>query len=487
MPTTLTFSPRRGQSYHERSQARKPHPSNKTTQQYKGSTLGVNCPPLDDRRHSVPGFLANRSGIQSNTTATSVSSLNDSTLRDLSLKDPLTLTPADNSSDTVNKDDWVIGFREGIIAQIRGQGCDSQSFSNVSREDYRYVIQAIADDDKRYKLSYTPSSQRLVSTLPTQLHETFLASLPDSIHTALKSIGIDRQSGKFVIQKNTTLRGRGSEGSQQDSLGIPDMIAEFVDEESGCLQMWGIEVSLSETQEAAMTSLKDYVTDAPNLVALTWFDVKETAKHVPPTDSSQTAIALRRDEKVVPYHQWARQIDDSNHAVDVFNHKWVSPLRITVTTWLRRPDSTRIDLTDHSAMYYATAVISPDPDSVALTHMQRVLNRTLTAIKNVTIEHIDTLKAEVAAVAAARAAAEEGNEGNTVQPVEFQDTLLAARAWVPPASLADWEEVIDDIRSGARQTGYTRYSTWHAGLLKKRKASEMSRSKSSTSKRTRRG
>lgn len=48
------------------------------------------------------------------------------------------------------------------------------------------------------------------------------------------------------------------------------------------------------------------------------------------------------------------------------------------------------------------------------------------------------------------------------------DPLEAIRAWTPPESPIDWESVFFHLRNAARQTGYTRYSTWHEAWIQKR-------------------
>ncbi|KAG2046301.1 hypothetical protein BDR06DRAFT_977584 [Suillus hirtellus] len=240
MPTSLTLPLRAQSAYYDCSQAWKSQPS---TPQQKRYSL-ASGPPLV-KHHSTPS--ANRLAIQSSTDtcAQFETSLQISTLREPSAQE-------------INKGVW----HKKIVAEIRGRRHgvhDSQSFSHVSIDDYEYIAEAIAGDDDQYNLSYTPSSSQLVIILPSPIHENFLMPLRKSMDAAFVSMGITPEYGEFMIQMNSTLNGRGTSGSQAKPLGQPDILVEFHNKESGRLQLWGTEVSYSETQQDVLYKLQDYI------------------------------------------------------------------------------------------------------------------------------------------------------------------------------------------------------------------------------------
>ncbi|KAG2054966.1 hypothetical protein BDR06DRAFT_971309 [Suillus hirtellus] len=189
-------------------------------------------PPLV-KYHSTPS--ANCLAIQSSTDtcAQFETSLQISTLREPSAQE-------------INKGVWC----KKIVAEIRGQRHgvhDSQSFSHVSIDDYEYIAEAITGDDDQYNLSYTPLSSQLIIILPSPIHENFLMPLCKSMDATFVFMGIAPEYGEFMIQMNSTLNRCGISGSQAKPLGQPNILVEFHDKESVWLQLWGTEVSYSET------------------------------------------------------------------------------------------------------------------------------------------------------------------------------------------------------------------------------------------------
>ncbi|KAG1897028.1 uncharacterized protein F5891DRAFT_1192443 [Suillus fuscotomentosus] len=375
MPTSLTLPLRAQSAYYDCSQAWKSQPS---TPQQKRYSL-ASGPPLV-KHHSTPS--ANHLAIQSSTDtcAQFETSLQISTLREPSAQE-------------INKGVW----RKKIVAEIRGQRHgvhDSQSFSHVSINDYEYIAEAIAGDDDWYNLSYTPSSSQLVVILPSPIHENFLMPLRKSMDAAFASMGIAPEYSEFMIQMNSTLNGCGTSGSQAKPLSQPDILVEFHDKESGWLQLWGTEVSYSETRQDVLYKLQDYIDGAPNIVALTLFDIKENVRHSPPKESSRMFDTLNEVELVVPFHKWIRKSNKSFPGpVTVFRHNWVSAVTVTVTMWLRCPTG-QLNLNDHDNEFYQYAELTPNTDSTGLANVQCLFQHTMLRIRDTTLDHIDQLAAE---------------------------------------------------------------------------------------------
>jgi hypothetical protein len=217
-----------------------------------------------------------------------------------------------------------------------------------------------------FRISYSPSSKQLVATLPTPIHENLLKPLRDAIDGALASLDIEGL-GNFIVQMNSTLRGLGEAGSTEKSLGTPDALLEFHDEDGGRVQLWGTEVTFSQTRDAAIAKLQRSVTLNPHMRAVTLFDILENHRHSPPTESSDAFRKLSKKKKVVSYHKWLQKDDSPVFGpVTGFTHTWVSSLTVVVSTWLR-PDDGPFDLYDHNPRYFATAVSFPPSSGVAVS------------------------------------------------------------------------------------------------------------------------
>jgi len=50
---------------------------------------------------------------------------------------------------------------------------------------------------------------------------------------------------------------------------------------------------------------------------------------------------------------------------------------------------------------------------------------------------------------------------------EVAEALPNIQAWVPSEPLMDWDEMLRFLRVAAVQTSFKRYSSWHAGFLRR--------------------
>ncbi|KAG1890683.1 uncharacterized protein F5891DRAFT_986836 [Suillus fuscotomentosus] len=384
------------------------------------------------------------------------------------------------------KDAFAKVLRGQIIAFLRGEGqaestdADYKTFSDVSIDDCDLILEAIAEDDNhqfnRYKISYSPSSKQLVATLPTPIHENLLKPLRDAIDSALASLDIEGL-GNFIVQMNSTLRGLGEAGSTEKSLGTPDALLEFHDEDGGRVQLWGTEVTFSQTRDAAIAKLQRSVTLNPHMRAVTLFDILENHRHSPPTESSDAFRKLSKKKKVVSYHKWLQKDDSPVFGpVTGFTHTWVSSLTVVVSTWLR-PDDGPFDLYDHNPRYFATARLCPDTDITGLENLQHLFHRTFASLRDATISYMEEVMAEEeSSVSSDNSDAEDESsvedksdiaEVSSEETDDSPDPFELVRAWVPPTSPIDWKAIMKQLRNAARQTGYTRYSTYHEKLIKR--------------------
>ncbi|KAG0693615.1 hypothetical protein DFH29DRAFT_881328 [Suillus ampliporus] len=467
----MPLSPHRAQSNNFRGR--------KNATPYKGSSLGTNCPQLLKRTSISP--VARLTAIP----PSSPISLNHK-FHGFQVTTP----PAKVPKVEISKKDVLCGQ---IIAFLKGEGqpedtnADFKIFSDVSINDYNFIIEAIAEDDNnqfnQYKLSHSLSSNQLVATLPTPLHKNLLEPLRDTINAVLASMGIDEALGNFIIQMNTTLRGEGEGGSTEKALGTPDVLVEFHDGDGGRLQLWGTEISFSQAWDAAIAKLQRSVIFNKFMQAVTLFDVLEDHRYSSPAESSHVFQTLSETDRVVPYCKWLQKDDLPVFGpVTGFTHNWVSSLTVVVTTWVR-PDDGPFDLYDQDPRYYATAQLCPDTDLVGLDNVQQLFHHTFASIRDTTISHLEDLMAEEEGSSAeSNISDESGNEGKS--HMAEASAIRCLLPLTPSSSFVHWKKVMIQLQTTARQTGYTRYSIWHEKLIK-RKAEEAEIS-SRSSKRTRR-
>ncbi|KAG1740140.1 uncharacterized protein EDB91DRAFT_1082117 [Suillus paluster] len=348
----------------------------------------------------------------------------------------------------------IIAFlREG---QPEGTNTDCKTFSDVSIDDWDFIMEAITEDDNhqfnQYKLSYSPLSNQLVATLPTPIHENILKPF-------------------FIVQMNSTLRGEGEVGSTEKALGIPDALVEFHNGDRGHLQLWGTEVVRLQTWDATIAKLQCSVTCNRHMQAVTLFDILENHRYSPPAESSRAFQKLSKKDKVTLYHKWLQKDDSPVFSlVTGFTHTWVSPLTIVVTTWLH-PDDGPFDLYDHDSRYFTTGMsflpslgvavsdhddmqLCPNMDVTSLDNLQQLFHCTFESVRDTTITYIEELMVEEEEESSALSDNSDiidesniDNESNIAEAStileeinDSPDPLQLIRTWVPLVSPIDWKK-----------------------------------------------
>jgi hypothetical protein len=188
----------------------------------------------------------------------------------------------------------------------------------------------------------------------------------EAFSKALKSMGIPEEVGNFIVRGNKVVHGEW--GSTQEYLGVPDSIIEF----QTALrrpQLWCAEVVFSwqESEEDAMLKLQRIATNSPTILGVTLLNIVESQQYLSPSKTSDTFTQLEKKTSIIPREKWMRKSNkQSLDSVIAYGHSWVSPLSITITTWLRNPNG-KFNLNEHNAECYASAVshcLFPPPSSL---------------------------------------------------------------------------------------------------------------------------
>ncbi|KAG2367099.1 hypothetical protein BDR07DRAFT_1479443 [Suillus spraguei] len=160
-------------------------------------------------------------------------------------------------------------------------------FSNVSEQDYVYVLDAIGSDCKVVcKPSYNSRLQQLTVTLPSAIHEAVLVPLCTPLSIIINSLTIP---DKFdvslpdhmvhMVDAPTTSDLPADENYQ---LGIPDLVLMFQTCDADILPYWPFEVSVSETSQSAITRLQTYGDRNENILAAMHISIIKSQAYVSP-------------------------------------------------------------------------------------------------------------------------------------------------------------------------------------------------------------
>ncbi|KAG2108179.1 uncharacterized protein F5147DRAFT_652905 [Suillus discolor] len=158
------------------------------------------------------------------------------------------------------------GLHQLIISRLRngGDGPEVEVFSNISEEDYQYVLNAIGSDDKLVrKPSYIPSLRQIIATTPSPIHEAILVPLLTAMGNVIDSFVIpDDFEVSLPIHMGHMLDAPATaelpSSDQKYRLRIPDLSLMFQTRDADVCPYWPFEVSVSQTSEGAITQLQKF-------------------------------------------------------------------------------------------------------------------------------------------------------------------------------------------------------------------------------------
>jgi len=142
------------------------------------------------------------------------------------------------------------------------------------------------------------------------------------------------------------------------TLGVSDMLMEYMDLDGDCIPFWATEVSVSQTKNSAINQLDGFMEDRLDLQAISLIDVKEVKKHAGPQVGSEAVELLEEMPSVSTFAQWMSHMlpnDESPTAMKTFHHTWQHPVNVTITTWLCCPNG-GFDIDEEDPDLFATAV-----------------------------------------------------------------------------------------------------------------------------------
>ncbi|KAG1898302.1 uncharacterized protein F5891DRAFT_1239070 [Suillus fuscotomentosus] len=399
------------------------------------------------KRHSTPAINVAKSR------ATTV--IVESTTSLAATKEPQATpeTKQENNEESVMQDP---GLRQLIISRIRngGDGPEVEVFSNVTEDDYVYVLDAIGCDDKLIrKPSYIPSLHQIVATLPSPIHESILVPLRTAMGIIVESLDIPDNfevslpihMGRMVDAPATAELPSPQDETQGYHLGVPDLVLMFQTRDDDIRPFWPFEVSVSQTAEGAIAKLQKFGDRNEHVLAATHINIAESRKHASPT--YEWGVAKKLNRRGVQMGELTRSEDG---ALASHSHTWYHPATVTITTWIRPPNR-RLNLNSRHRAYCASAVLYPNQNEQALAKVQNIFQRTLEQVRDTVVDHLEA----------------EHADDDTLLSIVSSDSLQAMRDWSPPRELLDWNKCSKDLRSAMKQTGFNRYRAWHRSFLKR--------------------
>ncbi|KAG1791694.1 uncharacterized protein HD556DRAFT_1485336 [Suillus plorans] len=233
---------------------------------------------------------------------------------------------------------------------------------------------------------------------------------------------------------------------------IPELLLEFHDVDGGCLQLWNTEITSSQADFDVLTQLQRGANLNQDIQVITLLSISENKRYHPPSASSTISkeIEQKTGNQVADYRKWL--------------HKRDNPVFGEVTGWM---------------IILPILQARPEMDEVGLGAVQNIIARALLKVRDRTLQHLDTVLKEEDEEEDENdedderedACAMEEDESNVAQESnDSVDPFEATHAWTPPELPINWKTILFHLKNAARQTGYTRYATWHEALILKRKA-----------------
>jgi hypothetical protein len=144
------------------------------------------------------------------------------------------------------------------------------------------------------------------------------------------------------------------------TLGVPDLLLEL-DRSGRSIALFILEVNFSQDLNDLFKKVKRFASSCGDVQAITIIDIHESQPHKKPGDTSELAHEMMGRD-LLAFEEW--NVTSDNPAFGSVHssipHPWVSPLTITVETWLRHPDGEfSIDESRETDIgpYYSRAVI----------------------------------------------------------------------------------------------------------------------------------
>ncbi|KAG1902265.1 uncharacterized protein F5891DRAFT_1186847 [Suillus fuscotomentosus] len=327
-----------------------------------------------------------------------------------------------------------------IIATIQkgSEGPKHEAFSDVSENDYHFILDAIQfDDHLARKLSYVPHLQQLFVNLPTPVHESILAPLCTTMGAIIQSIPLPSVlHTALCVHMNIMVKKDEDSEDDEDkcNLGIPDMLIQRETQDAEFHPLWPFEISFSQSSEAAEAKIQLFANKNPHIKGGTHFHIAEAQTHKLPCN--EWAIEQELDKKKVGH---IKQVDGSagGDRISSCSHIWLQPLKVTITTWLQPPNG-RLKTTNCRAQYYASAVLFPQQDAAGLQNVQHLFRCTLERIRDSTVRHLEV-----------------------EHPSRRNDPLMALikplKQWTVPDTVVVWDTCVDGLETAAKQTASRRY------------------------------
>ncbi|KAG1792705.1 uncharacterized protein HD556DRAFT_1444384 [Suillus plorans] len=260
-------------------------------------------------------------------------------------------------------------LRQRIIAAIwkGGKGPEHEVFSNVSEQNYHYILNAIESDDNLiHKPSYIPPLQKLSVNLLTPVHESILAPLCTTMGNIAASLPLPQALHTAIHMHMNTMVEQGEDNEDNEdkcNLSIPDMLI----------------------QQSAGSKIQLFVDKNPHIEGATHFHIAEAERHTLVSD--EWAIEQELDKKKVGH---IKEVSGSasGSGISFCSHTWLQPLTITIMTWLHPPNGW-LKITNHCSQYYTTMALFPQQDNAKLRCVQHLFKCTLERVHDSTVWHLE--------------------------------------------------------------------------------------------------
>jgi len=201
----------------------------------------------------------------------------------------------------------------------------------------------------KLSLTFFPLLQRLMVVItPSAAHESVLIAIKKHLHSVFISLPVPPSILDYHLHSNLPIGG-------PSIYAIPDLtIMELTEGGIEDRPLWFMESAFSQSDEAVMKKLRDYVNDHPDVLVVGKVLFKQEIPYRSPGMNGSLAPRLRSSE-LMTQTEWRGDLGAEDFAsVVVDGHTWFSLSSVEIHVWTRKDGPINVD--DLDSDRYASGV-----------------------------------------------------------------------------------------------------------------------------------
>ncbi|KAI5994708.1 hypothetical protein EDD15DRAFT_2258303 [Pisolithus albus] len=306
-------------------------------------------------------------------------------------------------------------------------------YEGVSISDYDYIVDRLEESGYKKtwnRLTYFLTSERLMVSTPSALHDSILGTLMSHLGRVLDTIPVP---SKMVVPQIMSTRSVFLESVH----AIPDSTVMMCTRAGRVGRpIWLMECAFAQSDGDVMRELETYIQGIPSLLVVGKLVVKQGQQYHSPGSKVSAAPQLR-SSALLTQMEWTDRLGDEFGQVICDGHTWLSLSSVEIHMWTRQAGNSKIELSDMDGNGYAFGTLFP---TLNLDDINCSFQRGLGLIKQEVLTVLESINAD---------------------RVLFDRTV----AWSPPSPLEP-ALLRSALEFGAWSMAYDRYAHWRSQLQK---------------------